>query len=89
MGKSVKEKPKIKDKFHSDNYIFEEEILKEESYENDLDEQFKKEISNLYMSETSMIIHNKILEYADTNFYPLCEYLNIDNVENYINWLLA
>jgi hypothetical protein len=41
------------------------------------------------MAETSMIIRDKILEYTDTNFYPLCEYLNIDNVENYINWLLS
>ena len=89
MGKSVKEKPKIKDKFNSDHYSFEEEILKDEFYENDLDEKFKKEISNLYMAETSMIIRHKILEYTDTNFYPLCEYLNIDNVENYINWLLS
>jgi hypothetical protein len=89
MGKSVKEKPKIKDKFHSDHYSFEEEILKDEFYENDLDEKFKKEISNLYMAETSMIIRDKILQYTDTNFYPLCEYLNIDNVENYINWLLS
>ena len=49
MGKSVKEKPKIKDKFHSDHYSFEEEILKDEFYE-----KFEKVRTKLDMPEVSM-----------------------------------
>lgn len=88
MGKTIKEKPMIKNKFNSD-YYFEEDILNDVCSENELDEKYEKEYSELYMTETAMIIRNKILEYTDKNFYPLCEYLNFDNVENYIKWLLG
>ena len=89
MGKTIKEKPMIKNKFNSDHYYFEEDILKGVCSENEFDEKYEKEYSELYMTETAMIIRNKILEYTDKNFYPLCEYLNFDNVENYIKWLLG
>ena len=81
----------IKNKFHSDHYYFEEDLIKNVccENENELDEKYEKEYSELYMTETAMIIRNKILEYTDTHFYPLCEYLNFDNVENYIKWLLG
>ena len=92
MGKPIKEKQmnKNKNKFYSNHSSFEEDLIKyEECCENDFDEKLEKEQSELYMNETAMIIRNKILVYTDTNFYPICEYLNINNVENYIKWLLV
>lgn len=32
-------------------------------------------------------IRNEIIAYSRNNSLPLCEYLNIENVENYISWL--
>lgn len=32
-------------------------------------------------------IHSELLAYSRNNSMPLCEYLNIENVENYISWL--
>ena len=90
MGKTIKEKTIIKNKLYSEHYNF-EEYVKEDMYcenENDFDEKYEKEECDLYISETAIIIRNKILEYTDNNFYPLCEYLNFDNIENYIKWLL-
>ena len=88
MGKTIKEKTIIKNKMYSEYYNFEEDVKEDMYCENDFDEKYEKEYSDLYISETSMIIRNKILEYTNNNFYPLCEYLNFDNVENYIKWLL-
>lgn len=52
------------------------------------DQEYKKEESELYINETATIIRQKILDYVDAGTYSLCEYLDIENVENYLLWLL-
>ena len=49
----------------------------------------KKEEYKLYINETATIIRQKILNYVDKGPYSLCEYLDIDNIENYLSWLLS
>ena len=49
----------------------------------------QKEEDDLYINETSILIRQKIFEYVHNGGYPLCEYLKINNIENYITYLLS
>jgi hypothetical protein len=67
----------------SDNFEINDE--NEEENENE----YRKEEYKLYINETATILRQKILNYVDKGPYSLCEYLDIDNVENYLSWLLC
>jgi hypothetical protein len=49
---------------------------------------FNQENDDFYINETANIIQHKIFEYVRRGMHPLCEYLDIDNMENYVRWLL-
>ena len=52
-------------------------------------QEFQKEDNEIYINETAILIRQKIFEYVNDGVHPLCEYLSIDNVENYVKWLLS
>ena len=33
-------------------------------------------------------VHQALLDYANNTAYPLCEYLDMDNMINYLEWIL-
>jgi hypothetical protein len=37
--------------------------------------------------DTSNIIKDKLVEYSQTCGIPICEYLNIQEIENYLKWM--
>ena len=88
MGKTNRPEVTIKRKIkESDQYIVLDENFEDVDYENE--QEYQKEKQEIYMNETAMIIRQKILEYTNDGFHPLCEYLDYANVENYVNWILT
>lgn len=61
-------------------------VIKEEEC---LDEYDDIEKNEMYLLDTSIMLRKRLIEYADEGSYPLCEYLDIDNVEIYLEWLLT
>lgn len=86
MGKAEKkldfEKRKIIDSYDDYYSINNNNDLEQVSNENN------QENDDFYINETANIIQHKIFEYVYRGMHPLCEYLDIDNIENYVRWLL-
>jgi hypothetical protein len=86
MGKAEKkldfEKRKIIDNYDDYYSIINNNDLEQVSNENN------QENDDFYINETANIIQHKIFEYVRRGMHPLCEYLDIDNMENYVRWLL-
>lgn len=61
---------------NSDNEeVYEEPEIEEESYETKLD-------------RVSYYVRRLIFDYVKEEALPMCEYLNMENVSNYINWVI-
>lgn len=58
-----------------------------EENENDSDDS-PEEDPEQYIVDTTNLIKQNILEYVDNGGYPLCEYLDFNNLEKYVKWLL-
>lgn len=82
MGKKKENILRINKKYDIEQYVTETD---DENHENIINNEEEK---NVYMNETARIIRQNILEYADNGGYPLAEYLDIFNVENYLKWLI-
>ena len=41
-----------------------------------------------YLVDTSVILRANLIEYAQKGAFPLCEHLDIQNVHNFVIWLL-
>jgi len=76
----------IKRKFNKYEDQFVNDEFDDICYEN---QEYQKEDNEIYINETAILIREKILEYVNDGVHPLCEYLSIDNVENYVKWLLS
>jgi len=86
MGK-MKNDEIIKGKFdrYEEQYVnYEFDEISSENYQ-----ESQKEEDELYINETAILIRQKIFEYVHDGIHPICEYLSIDNVENYVRWLLS
>ena len=77
----------IKRKFDKDQDEYANDEFDDICYENHQESQ--KEENENYINETANIIRQKIFEYVNDGVHPLCEYLSIDNTENYVKWLLS
>ena len=89
MGKTKCDKI-IKRKFVKDEDHYVNDEFDDFSYENNQESQkYQKEDNENYINETAIIIRQKIFEYVNDGIHPLCEYLSIDNTENYVKWLLS
>ena len=67
-------------------YETNQEIELDNDEEND--KEYIEEEKELYLLDTAFILRNHLMEYADICAIPLCEYLDFNNIENYVNWLL-
>ena len=38
--------------------------------------------------DTAFLIRNRLIRYTEEGAYPLCEFLDYDNVENFLRWVL-
>ena len=48
-----------------------------------VDNQTTREVMDI-----SGVVRTRCMNYSEEGSYPLCEFLDVENVENYINWLL-
>jgi hypothetical protein len=54
------------------------------------DDKVKVEVSyNELLRDLTMQIEKDILDYSHDNALPLCEYLDYNNSENFVKWLLS
>ena len=60
----------------------------EEPKEEPVDPEYEKNQLMLYRSETALILRKRLIEFSERGGYPLCEYLDFTNTENYVTWLL-
>jgi len=49
----------------------------------------KKLEAEMYDTDTACILQQRLIAYAEENNWPLCEFLDLENVENFIHWILA
>ena len=86
MGK-IKGDEIIKQKFDRDEDQYQNDEFEDTCYETQQESQ--KEENEIYINETAILVRQKIFEYVNDRVHPLCEYLSVDNVENYVRWLLS
>ena len=83
---------KIKKKILAEEYKNQVDRKKEEDLENEIIKKenkiIKDELDKIHLSNLVDNIKTDIIEYVETNSYPLCEYLDDLNLNNYINWVL-
>ena len=68
--------------------LFTDAGLCEPEEENAPDPGHDREQCNQQVRDVAAIIRLRCLQYAEEEAYPLCEFLDNSNVENYVNWLL-
>ena len=56
---------------------------------NNIPEKSHKDIHNEKVYDTSLIIYNQLIEYSQNTGVPMCEYVNIKEIQNYVNWMLT
>jgi L-rhamnose isomerase len=42
-----------------------------------------------YDIETAYIIQRELLDYAENEYLPLCEYMNIESVKNFLKYIFS
>lgn len=40
------------------------------------------------ISNVSTLLRGRLIRYSEEGHYPLCEFLDFENVRNYVTWLL-
>jgi hypothetical protein len=67
-----------------DNYYIDDEF--DDEVENKIsNEEYNENISNEFYEETINIIQENLLNYVNDKSLPLCEYLNCEDIEKFIN----
>lgn len=64
------------------------EELVDTEYENQMEEEYIEKVDDEHILDTANLLRSKLIKYAEKNSYPLCEFLDIVNVENYVRWIL-
>lgn len=60
------------------------------SYEDEIeDSEYLKELKEEHILNTAILLQQRLIQYADDCAYPLCEFLDIKNIENYVQWILT
>ena len=67
------------------------EHVDDETEEDIEDEEEETEVveEDMYIIDTASIIRERLIEYVVDGAYPLCEYLNHENILNFVDWLLT
>lgn len=67
-----------------DNYYIEDDF--DDDVENQIFiEEYNENISNEFYQETVNIIQQNLLNYVNDKSLPVCEYLNYESIEKFIN----
>ena len=80
MGKALKNLKKSIKECYEEEFVYEEP---EEVIEDDGEDIYEEKIDN-----ASFKIKCALISYSMESGLPLCEYLDIENVKNYVKWLL-
>ena len=81
MGKALRNLKKSVKECYEEEYVYEEP---EEEYVHDDDnDEYDEKLIN-----ASFKIKCALIDYSHDSGLPLCEYLDIENVKNYLVWLL-
>lgn len=43
---------------------------------------------NMYRLDTSILLRKRLIEYSQNAGFTLCEHLDINNVDNFVEWIL-
>ena len=52
------------------------------------DPEYKRQVEEEKIMDTSVLLRARLMDYTEHGAYPLCEFLDINNVENYVRWVL-
>lgn len=66
------------------DYVYDDCDLEEQQP----DFETKRIETEMYNTDTAFILQQRLIEYAMENNWPLCEFLDLENVENFIQWML-
>ena len=55
--------------------------------ETDYDEYSDQEDEEYYTFETTYILRQRLFEYVEDHCEPLCEFLSLEELDNYVEWL--
>lgn len=47
-----------------------------------------KTIDEEKIKNASVLLRKRMIEYSKENYLPLCEYLDISNVHNFVTWIM-
>jgi hypothetical protein len=50
---------------------------------NEIKEQYERD----YLDDTVYLLQKRLLDYSDDGLFPLCEFLSLEQIENYVDWL--
>ena len=82
MGKNEnKDTEKYQILFESDQFDIVEE--------NDIMDELDDEIHYQKLIETAEILRKRLIEFSDENALPLCEYLDMENTYNFVEWVVT
>lgn len=52
------------------------------------DPEYKRQLEEEKIIDTSVLLRDRLMDYTEHGAYPLCEFLDINNVKNYVRWVL-
>ena len=56
----------------------------EEEYEIE----YETEKKEMYRIETSFLIHKRLMQFVEEGAYPLCEFLDVESIDDFVQWIL-
>ena len=95
MGKATRElKEALKNCYQTENESLKKNGQQQDQQENqdytnetDYDEYSDQEDEEYYTFETTYILRQRLFEYVEDHCEPLCEFLSLEELDNYIEWL--
>lgn len=81
MGKA---KRKLEEARKALNHI-EIPVRNESELDNSRDVIFEKD----YLINTAILLRRRLVQYVESEGYPMCEFLDLENMTNYIDWCLS
>ena len=85
MGKASKELTENRNEafieLNQDYHDYDDNSVEEDDYS--LEKDFYEKLETCALQ-----IHGKIMEYVDNEGLHMCEFLNLVNTQNYVNWVL-
>lgn len=65
------------------------ELPEEKNDDNDVNiPDYKPEKEYIYRIDTALLLRKRLIEYSQNAGLSLCEHLDINNVDNFVNWIM-